>query len=617
SMQAVYLQSVVDRDKATEHHHIKRSRLPRHEILSDSTSVSGEEEEDSCDSFVVENDFIEYNSEWMGDTMLAEDSIMIQAMHDNVKKKKGKKDKIKKGKGTSNSAGNNKRKRIITHDTSSEDEARGEKKSKVLTSSENLAGKIEIDGSKKMGDKIKSNFNNNSSASGPVKLKSTKEIKTSSVINKFNFEHDLGFDADDSLLADMQMNMEMGDKLFKNNKVEQVTNTNKNYNEKKATPEVKTIEYISGKILAPKMKNNENNWVTPKVPVKKALLSKSKPKRFVVSPDKGFQSNNPETKKNIESSDKPAFFSEEFDTDGLSENWETKLPKPMSDLNVSKMKTQIESPKTASNTLQNRSSLSNSSMNVSSLIAAASISSVETPNRRNSKECSQLSKPHVLVASTEISGANAIVSSLRHRNGVDVSVVQLEHTDYVVSTRMAVVRQLQSVFSSANHKMKLVQRVQGLLSDYERPVVIVEADRVKPGESPRQNGRNKYLDTIVCAFAQVTQLKLLYSSNQAETSDILKSLAEQERSKQHNIPVSATMLQHLEQKINFYQTFPEVNYPTAICLANSFPNIADFMKSSVAVIEGEGRMSSTQASALHTFLHRAFRRDMLPPAARK
>merc|ERR1739838_213960 len=111
-----------------ELNHIKRKVLPRHEILSDSTSVSGEEEEDSCDSFVVENDFVEYNSEWMGDTMLAEDSIMIKAMHDNGKKKKEKKDKNKKGKSTLKSAGNNKRKRIITQDTSSEDEAKIEKK---------------------------------------------------------------------------------------------------------------------------------------------------------------------------------------------------------------------------------------------------------------------------------------------------------------------------------------------------------------------------------------------------------------------------------------------------------------------------------------------------------
>lgn len=60
-----------------------------------------------------------------------------------------------------------------------------------------------------------------------------------------------------------------------------------------------------------------------------------------------------------------------------------------------------------------------------------------------------------------------------------------------------------------------------MLELYERPVVIVEAEVARGNPTPQQVlGRSRYLDTIVCACAQVHQLKLLYSRGQGETSSL-------------------------------------------------------------------------------------------------
>lgn len=74
-----------------------------------------------------------------------------------------------------------------------------------------------------------------------------------------------------------------------------------------------------------------------------------------------------------------------------------------------------------------------------------------------------------------------------------------------------------AVFSSSQHKKRLVERVQGMLELYERPVIIVETEAARGSSTPHQSlGASLYLDTIVCAFTQVTRLKLLYSKGPGE-----------------------------------------------------------------------------------------------------
>ncbi|XP_053642041.1 Fanconi anemia group M protein isoform X3 [Cherax quadricarinatus] len=220
----------------------------------------------------------------------------------------------------------------------------------------------------------------------------------------------------------------------------------------------------------------------------------------------------------------------------------------------------------------------------------------------------------VLVNSCEISNASRIVSKLKHEYGASTAVVQLANAHYMVSTRMAVTRLLHSVFSNCQQRAKLVQRVQGMLDLYDRPVIIVEMDRLKPGESSHRGKiRSKYLDTIACACTQVTQLKVLYSSGQEETASVLLKLAQQESSKGYSIPVNPEHVTKAKQVVNFYLTLPHISYVTALCLAVNFRNVADFINSSAETVRDKGRISLQKATAIKQYLCRGFRPDMLPP----
>lgn len=111
-MKAVYLQSVVSPLKMAQ----KNRRHNEHQLsdTDESTQEMEEEEDEDEDSFVVDNNFVEYDTEYMGDTMLAEDPIIAQALDDEVVSKKSK---------DAENGSKTKRKRIINCESSSDEES--------------------------------------------------------------------------------------------------------------------------------------------------------------------------------------------------------------------------------------------------------------------------------------------------------------------------------------------------------------------------------------------------------------------------------------------------------------------------------------------------------------
>ncbi|KAK7024488.1 hypothetical protein SK128_010800, partial [Halocaridina rubra] len=103
-IKAVYLKSIVSP--------VRNVVIPR---CRPATFISDtdEEEDEEEDSFVVGNDVVEYNTEYMGDSMLAEDTIMLQAILENFKDNAPKSSVVMP---------KNKRKRIISIDSSSSSE---------------------------------------------------------------------------------------------------------------------------------------------------------------------------------------------------------------------------------------------------------------------------------------------------------------------------------------------------------------------------------------------------------------------------------------------------------------------------------------------------------------
>ncbi|XP_042234088.1 Fanconi anemia group M protein-like isoform X2 [Homarus americanus] len=565
-MKAVYLQSVVSPLKMAlpNHHHHRPQLCDSDESYQDNV--------DGGDSFVVDNNFVEYDTEYMGDDMLAEDPIIAQAHHD-VETKKTKESKAEN---------KSKRKRIIINDSSSEDEIVIEnKKTKTSTHQSNILGEISAK------NKI----------TGVVRPSDVPQIIQCKDYQKSQIPKEI---------SSNKHELSKFSKLLENEKLldsgSHVLSLSLNDSVSHYKTQLPVADCAAAKVAPLRTESFSNQMSTPHISEKSGSSLRLNNNR-------------------LKSAQVQLDFSLDDDPRDLSIQY--------SDLEKGDKEKQVE----VSQAICHNSAQASGTKTVSVASTPASEAVSVKPyninvgethhhwphpaNNKPSNSSSLLIKqmaPVVLVDSSEINSGGNIVSKLRLNHGARTAIVQLEHSHYVVSMRMAVIRLLYSVFSSSQEKVKLVQRVQGMLDLYDQPVIIVEMDHVKPGEFSRlTKNRSKYLNTIICACAQVTQLKVLYSSGQEQTAILLSQLLEQEQTKGYNIPVLPERITQMEQMVNFYRSLPHISYTSALCLAQNFRTVADFVNSSAEVVQDKGRISIQRATAIKLYLSRGFRPDMLPP----
>ncbi|KAK3869546.1 hypothetical protein Pcinc_025153 [Petrolisthes cinctipes] len=500
-MKAVYLQSVANRDEVEYQRFRPPPRLPD---IHDTDESHGTLDM-SDDSFVVDNSHIEYDTEYVGDSMLAEDPIIHQAILNKASTKE--KNSITGGKGA--------RKRILIQNSSSDDDD------------------DELEGDKKRSSNVVSSpyteYPRNASQNTPM------------------VEH----------------------------------NITANYNSQKK-PTLKAPIAIN---TSPDQYSKPSPYTssqTPKVPM--AIIR-------------------PQQKETIESSTvSPSV---------------TCMP---STISVSKLQSKPSTslPTTAvtsSKSVPNHSSYTpEGNGRPDTFQASQETFSLSQPNT-STKTLTQRCPPVVLVDPGELGHSGCIVTGLRLQHGAHTAVLSISPAHYVISTRMAVVRLSFSVFSSQQQRGHLVTTLQSLLEMYDRPVVLVETDREMgsvPHSSPSSK-RSRYLDTLTCAFVQVSHVKLLYSSDQEETMSVLAQLMEQERTKGYSIPVLPQDINKLKQVINFYRSLPHISIATALTFAHNFTTIADFINSSTEDMKQKCNISQQRAEAIKQHLTCHFRKDMLPP----
>ena len=140
----------------------------------------------------------------------------------------------------------------------------------------------------------------------------------------------------------------------------------------------------------------------------------------------------------------------------------------------------------------------------------------------NGKHTKNNIKAVILVDSKEISGSQDIISDLRFKHNIHVSAAQLSGCDYIISNRMAVERKLWSEFSNGANRAKLTERIQALIDIYDRPILIVEKDKVKAGEEKyaRPLHWTKYVDKTVALFLR-SYVRVLYTDSQLETASLI------------------------------------------------------------------------------------------------
>ncbi|XP_069805797.1 Fanconi anemia group M protein [Dendropsophus ebraccatus] len=126
----------------------------------------------------------------------------------------------------------------------------------------------------------------------------------------------------------------------------------------------------------------------------------------------------------------------------------------------------------------------------------------------------------ILADSREISSGPEVITFLRTTHRVTVDICSLGGCDYIVSNRLAVERKSQSEYSNNANRNKLVERIQHLHSMFERVCLIVEKDRVKPGETSRLFQRTKYYDSTLSSLIRAG-VQVLFSSDQEETNSAI------------------------------------------------------------------------------------------------
>ncbi|XP_016072835.1 PREDICTED: Fanconi anemia group M protein isoform X2 [Miniopterus natalensis] len=216
----------------------------------------------------------------------------------------------------------------------------------------------------------------------------------------------------------------------------------------------------------------------------------------------------------------------------------------------------------------------------------------------------------ILVDSREITSGSEVISSLRAIHGFQVEVCPLNGCDYIVSNRMVVERRYQSEMLNNINKNKFIDQIQYLQSMFERICVIVEKDREKTGDTSRMFRRTKSYDNLLTTLIGAG-IRILFSSCQEETADLLKELSLVEQRKNVGIQVP-TMNSNKCEALHFYLSIPNVSYITALNMCHQFSSVKKMTNSSPQEISMYAQVTHQKAEEIYRYIHYVFDMQMLP-----
>ncbi|XP_060031561.1 Fanconi anemia group M protein isoform X2 [Erinaceus europaeus] len=221
----------------------------------------------------------------------------------------------------------------------------------------------------------------------------------------------------------------------------------------------------------------------------------------------------------------------------------------------------------------------------------------------------------ILVDSREVTSGAEVISSLRAIHGFHVEVCPLNGCDYIVSNRMVVERRYHSEMANSLHKRKLIGQIQYLQNLFERICVIVEKDREKAGESSRIFKRTKSYDSLLTALISAG-IRILFSSCQEETADLLKELSLVEQRKNVGIHVPTVVNSSKWEALQFYLSIPNISYITALNMCHQFSSVKKMTNSTAQEISMYARVTQEKAEEIHRYIRCLFDVHMLPDALR-
>ncbi|XP_013365555.1 PREDICTED: Fanconi anemia group M protein [Chinchilla lanigera] len=217
----------------------------------------------------------------------------------------------------------------------------------------------------------------------------------------------------------------------------------------------------------------------------------------------------------------------------------------------------------------------------------------------------------ILVDSSEITSGFEVISSLRAVHGFHVEVCSLNGGGYIVSNRMVVERRSQSEMANAANKSKLIEQIQHLQSMFERICVIVEKEREKTGDTSRMFRRTKSYDSLLTTLIGAG-IRILFSSCQEETADLLKELSLVEQRKNVGIRVPTVVNSSKSEALQFYLSIPNISYITALNMYHQFSSVKKMANSSPAEISMYAQVTHQKAEEIYRYIQYVFDMQMLP-----
>ncbi|MFZ3167548.1 MAG: ERCC4 domain-containing protein [Candidatus Methanoperedens sp.] len=120
------------------------------------------------------------------------------------------------------------------------------------------------------------------------------------------------------------------------------------------------------------------------------------------------------------------------------------------------------------------------------------------------------------------------VVKMLEKQGIEIEITTLELGNYIANNRIAFERlTIDDFLKSFFEDMRLFGQIKHLAGSYERPILIIEGeDPFFPGRTIDPSFIQGFLKTIAVSFRVPT----LYTLNEAQTADVISSIARAEHS---------------------------------------------------------------------------------------
>ncbi|XP_063238745.1 uncharacterized protein LOC134540141 [Bacillus rossius redtenbacheri] len=210
-----------------------------------------------------------------------------------------------------------------------------------------------------------------------------------------------------------------------------------------------------------------------------------------------------------------------------------------------------------------------------------------------------LQGPLVLVDSGQNCVATRITARLRAAHHIDTRVLPTKEAHFIVSQRVGVLRIMSANVGRLSYWPLLEEFVHTLRAHFSRPVIVLEDSRPS-GVAVPPVSRQAVARLVALLRAHV---RLLFSSSQDDTAELLAALARREQDEGHAIALFSERCLH-SAMFKFVSKLPGINLVRAVELTQKFPCIADFLRScsDLETLRKTTGLSRSCASRVHLVL---------------